>query len=492
MKTYGIIGFATEDIFVPPEKDMDGVVKWLADILYEEGLTGTFHLIGDKVRAWKERGRNDVIKSVARHGLGSHTDRGTFHPHPVEYMADKEWEDGVEEIISREKKGFDAIKQITGKEASHLASHCVCDIAQLIYVLGKWNKSYLGSMYLPHLNPDPKLRGVFWFCGTLVYSGGIGFPNELYDNSLFNPKFEQYKTKLNTSGRKMDYICLGGGHPMGYKAGIFTDRFWAANGKNLPKERWGEWGMPALRTEQEMEISRQNFRRAAKYVRSVDWLKVTTIEELNTIYKYQRVYITKEEITEIADEICQKEEVLPGKYFSPAELTVAMAEFLIHFKKHGKIPEKIKRVDVLGPMESPIVFPEKPKLLWEEMVLLAQQIVSHVQKKGFLPAKFTVENREIGIASVYYGMAQAVLSLLHAGKITPEISLYKQWSKHGYGGIDCFPASAQKICVSVGPDYLFKEVDCHKITRYLRLHSWTVKQAWRKEEFERLNMEISK
>ena len=46
---------------------MDDVPRWLAEIMTEVGITGVFHVLGDKARAVRERGRMDVAAAMARH-----------------------------------------------------------------------------------------------------------------------------------------------------------------------------------------------------------------------------------------------------------------------------------------------------------------------------------------------------------------------------------------------------------------------------------------
>ena len=46
----------------------------------EVGVRGTFTVIVEKARSLEERGRTDVITAMARHDIGSHTNRGSIHP----------------------------------------------------------------------------------------------------------------------------------------------------------------------------------------------------------------------------------------------------------------------------------------------------------------------------------------------------------------------------------------------------------------------------
>ena len=45
----------------------------------EEGVTGTFFVIGEKARMMEKRGRRDVIEAMSEHDIGSHTNYGSIH-----------------------------------------------------------------------------------------------------------------------------------------------------------------------------------------------------------------------------------------------------------------------------------------------------------------------------------------------------------------------------------------------------------------------------
>ncbi|MEI6424377.1 MAG: hypothetical protein WCP55_19325, partial [Lentisphaerota bacterium] len=72
--------FDVEDFMTPPEIGLDDLVKMLADVMTAEQVTGTFFLIGEKMRCLRNRGRQDVLESLRRHDVGSHVNMGSIHP----------------------------------------------------------------------------------------------------------------------------------------------------------------------------------------------------------------------------------------------------------------------------------------------------------------------------------------------------------------------------------------------------------------------------
>ena len=90
-KTYVVVCFDVEDYITPAEEGIDEIPKWLAEIMSEEGVPGTFFVIGEKARSLEERGRADVIAAMAQHDIASHTDLGSIHPTVTEILEDAAW-----------------------------------------------------------------------------------------------------------------------------------------------------------------------------------------------------------------------------------------------------------------------------------------------------------------------------------------------------------------------------------------------------------------
>ena len=67
-KPFVVVTFDTEDYITPEAEGIDDIPKWLAETMTEEGVTGTFFVIGEKGRSLERRGRHDVIaaRSIRR------------------------------------------------------------------------------------------------------------------------------------------------------------------------------------------------------------------------------------------------------------------------------------------------------------------------------------------------------------------------------------------------------------------------------------------
>ena len=85
-KAFLVVTFDVEDYISPESEHIDDIPKWLAEIMSEEGVTGTFFVIGEKARSFEKRGRRDVIAAMAKHDIGSHTNFGSIHPTVTEEL----------------------------------------------------------------------------------------------------------------------------------------------------------------------------------------------------------------------------------------------------------------------------------------------------------------------------------------------------------------------------------------------------------------------
>ena len=101
-KTFMVICFDVEDYTSPESVGMDDIPKWLAETMTEEGVTGSFFVIGEKARSIAERGRTDVIEAMAKHDIGSHTNYGSIHPTVTEILEHATWEEGTHTMLQNE------------------------------------------------------------------------------------------------------------------------------------------------------------------------------------------------------------------------------------------------------------------------------------------------------------------------------------------------------------------------------------------------------
>src|SRR2546426_942754 len=109
---YVTLWFDTED-YISPEPDT--IILPLCRILEKRGIRATFKIIGEKARDLERKGQKDVLSALGRHDIGFHTTVHSQPPAIAAYMDRLDWEDGVDEFLRREERGFRDTQRIFGK-----------------------------------------------------------------------------------------------------------------------------------------------------------------------------------------------------------------------------------------------------------------------------------------------------------------------------------------------------------------------------------------
>jgi hypothetical protein len=333
-KTYVSVVFDVEDYITPATEGIDDIPKWLAEIMSDVGVTGTFFVIGEKARSLESRGRQDVIAAMAKHDIGSHTNFGSIHPTVTEILEYAGWDSGVQEMLYNESDGFDELERIFDVPVITLSRHGGSYGPQLIYALGQMGKGYVYSpIHLPGHN-------AVWFCNTLNFHGDYGFfDNTYYKDELFNPVFDSVQRTFQKEIEGMDVIAFFGCHP----CKVRTEQFWDFNyyeGANPPLS---ECKAPDLRPLESMETAKKNFRRLMEFLKSQDYITITTFNDLMERFSYQKDFITKKDLREYADNVLAQKSVVIDMNFSPGEMFSAFVRSLAEYAQTGKIQNKTER-----------------------------------------------------------------------------------------------------------------------------------------------------
>jgi hypothetical protein len=465
-KTYLVVTFDTEDYITPEAERIDDIPKWLAEAMTEEGVTGTFFVIGEKARSLEKRGRRDVIAAMARHDIGSHTDFGSVHPTVTEELEKAGWDDGVRLMSGQESAGIRQLARIFGVPVTTLARHGGSYGPQLVAALGRLGAGYQGS---PASLPG---HDVVWFCNALNFSAQYaGFDDAYYRDDLFEPVFDKLKAEFPERVRTSEVLALFAGHPTKIRAEEFWDlNFYA--GKNTPPE---EWRTPQLRPQATMATAQKNFHRMMRWLKGRDDVEITTYRELMKVYGRQKETITRAELRAIAEATLKTRALAPSEDFSPAEAFSGLARAIAGYQKNGAVPESLDVIHPLGPLEMP---PAQPAILstsLQSVYGLARVANEHIERTGNLPSILPLDSGRIGAGSMFRMFSEAYLDMAsgtprpvydvsefepypgtNEKKITDEIEGYKTWPVHR-------------------PD-----LDMSRIVEFTKLQLWTLKPARRR------------
>ena len=96
---YALFWFDVEDCTVPQSDDAAGR---LARILTENGVRGTFKLVGQKARMLEQRVRFRALDALKDHNIGFHSNWHGLRPQIAEHLGPPDWDAGVSD--SKEEK----------------------------------------------------------------------------------------------------------------------------------------------------------------------------------------------------------------------------------------------------------------------------------------------------------------------------------------------------------------------------------------------------
>ncbi|HYF51224.1 MAG TPA: hypothetical protein VEJ63_17550 [Planctomycetota bacterium] len=457
--------FDVEDYTSPPEAGMDDIPKWNAEIMTQEGVRGSFLVIGGKARSLRQRERFDVISAMAKHEIGVHTMFGSEHPTMTEAMAPLEFRDAVQLGIEREGACYRDLKEIFKVEPGSFSSHGASQVPAMHYVAGKhFDRPWLYS-FVP-TNSD----GFCWYANCLQLRwSGIHISEAAYSNPKAVDetlaRWDKLIDDMVAKGYKWSNLFLA--HPLMIRARQFNDGINFPDGKTRVPYR-----TPELRTMDEMKIAQEQFRRVIQYIAKHPKLQVRTLFETYQKYGKRKPSITRAELKVYAEHA--KEGGIPTGYmFSPGDALVALGSDL----RAGKIADRNPIGDVLGPTAEPSRAPDNgfEYVGAEEIKGIASRLVDLTAKNIHLPDAVVTPSGggRMGLPSVLAVLAEAWLQL-EAGQ-PQKVRVPILTGRYPNGALE-IEANARRAWM--GWPIHDINMPLENISRQARLQSWTWKRAW--------------
>ena len=475
-----VLLFDVEDVFSPPDVGSDDSIMELAQILTEEGLRGNFLYIGDRALLLKQRRRHDVIDSMAPHDVGLHT-LSAQHPCGPEYVAGKDWAEGLAEALRHERKGVQIIEDVFGRRACALSTHWffasphaqrAAALLELPYVY-----AYPSAPPLYTLSWYAGALGIPWFSPTL---GGQpfrpyfeeGFDDSYHDRAAFNAIKDKLDEHIDVCLReKQPFLALLLYHPARVRLIDHIDCFMTPNGLNRPRAEWGRYGNPRRYTPQQVRDNLANFRELVRWIRTDPRLNVLTVSEVARKYGRQPDVMTRTEILEAATAIHRHAKILLHDRFSPAEILAGLAEAVLHFDQHMRLPETVPRHNVMGPSQNLIVQPEVPDCSWDILITHAKSVIDQVRKIEHLPTAFGPQGQRVGINHLYAALAASCLAA--ATDTVPDQVTFRPMPRYPDLAVEI---GRRFIRVAEG-DNIDPDLDVDALFRHGKLQTWTLKPA---------------
>lgn len=470
---YAVFCFDTEDVYFPPKYQIDDIPGWLAEIMTECGVRGTFFVMAEKARALKARGRTDVIEKLVKHDLGSHQ-HGNVHPLIPEILQDKEWDDGVDAMRAYEAVVTQDHLDAFGREPVALSRHNAYFAPQHVAVAGE--------RAIPYMYGIGKIDGhdrPTWYAGALTFPWGVNDVTVSMDwDTIFSRDevFEQRLTDLrgvldNRIERGFEYVTIFGCHPVRVMTRGWQEMYCIGSGETRRPQELG-W-LYGVKSEEEKARGQANFRRLVEYLRDHPDVEVVGIQEAAQLFSAQPSHIRRDVLTLYADAVLQAGRPVFHSAFSPAELVCGFAASLLRGEEFGDLSSKVERRDVLGPKSRPVVAVEQDKVTHEQMITLCRQVSEHVSTQGCLPGNAHIGGARIGIGQF----------ALLAAKCYQAQARYERYEYMRVQQTPRYPDAAFEVDAwirrSIGEHPAMPlDFTCDRLAEHARLQTWTMKPAY--------------
>jgi len=273
---YVVMWFDTED-YIEPAAD-DAVMR-IAQDLTSLGVRGTFKIVGEKARVLEQRGRWDVVRALALHDIGYHTDFHSIPPAPAVYLRDLGWLEGAAEFERREAAGALDVERIFGVRPSCFGQPGNSWAPQ--------SNAALRHMGIPVYLDEGSHVGIghqpFWYNG-LLYIFNMG-PYSLRAPLDGAQPAERSYAQFDRAASALAAAQGGVISVMYHPTELVTTEFWdAANfSRGAGRER-SEWQHPRRRTAADTERCYGILRAYVAHMKGVPGVRFVTAREALQLY----------------------------------------------------------------------------------------------------------------------------------------------------------------------------------------------------------------
>ena len=470
---YAVLAFDTEDVYFPPEYGIDDVPGWLAEIMTECQVRGTFFVMGEKARSMKMRGRTDVLERMAAHSIGSHG-RGNQHPLIPETLQSTEWDDGLDAMREYEANVTQDHLDAFGRAPVAQSRHNSYFAPQHVALAGERGMAYMyGITWIPEYDRPT------WYAGALTFPhGGTGTLVSVGMDTIYSRDevFEERLCRVDEMLRDrveqgFEYVTIFGCHPVRVMTRGWQERYCLAGGHTHAPQEFG-W-LYGVKSEEEATRAKANFRRFARYLRDHPDVEVVGIEEAARLFSVQPDRIRRDVLTLYAEAFERAGKPIFHTTFSPAELVCAFAESLLYAAEHSDVPTEVTRHDVLGPKTRPAVGAERDTVTQDELVALCRQVMDRVRSDGHLPGNLGIGGARVGIGQFALAAARAYRARVH----------YEQYARLRIQDVPRYPDIAFEVDAwirrNIGEHWAMPlDFSCDRMAEHARLQTWTMKPAW--------------
>jgi hypothetical protein len=416
---YVVLWFDTEDYILPQSDD---AAKRIAVFLKQEGISGTFKVVGEKARVLQQRQRQDVISALAQHDIGYHSNTHSQHPTVAEYESNLDWDTGVEEFNRRERPGFDDVAHVFRKTPVAYGQPGVSWAPQAYPALQKWGV----RVYLDE-GKQVGLRGApFWYGGLLnIFNTRVGEqlrPDENWSN-LDTAKARFQEAYLKMTARKSGGVISVCFHPCEFVHKQFWDWVNFREGANPPRD---QWKLPPVKTPEETEKAFQYFEDLVHFLKAfprVQFLTASGAAEKFRDRAQSHVFSTQE-VGAIARQVDPDVSFQAGDNFnlSASEVFYVINRYLTgEVQRMGQAPLLLERTPY-GPASAPEPLTAKLVAPWNQVARTILDVQGDLDNTGRIPSAIWLGSQSVPPESYLVGIAQAAQSLMQKGQLPDDVT----------------------------------------------------------------------
>ena len=391
---YVYLCFDVEDLV---HVDSDDIPRDIATMLADDGVVASMYVVGEKARLWERRGRWDVIAAVAQHDVGLHTDHHSVHPTASEYLADKGWEDGVDEALRQEGPGAADLARLFGQYPSSWATSGSSWAPQIPAATRR-----LGLPANVYSHARAGDGGACWYAGQLCYSDyfGIRGGEDTYcDDAAFESALPDLLARI-TDAQRHGMSCLGlfGAHPTRLRYTVFWDVLNFNRGHNTPE---ADYTYAPRRTDAEYAAALRNLRRMVAAVRGLPGVEIISTHRLNSLFAEEGGPVAWSALSLLAEAVLSQKRIVAGYAVEGAALSAAatldlLARAVTRLADEGIRPGYLLARSVLGPGEQAPDLPRSFLMGRRAFVDLCRDLADQIGATGQLPASLVLDKIRIG------------------------------------------------------------------------------------------------
>ncbi len=291
---YWLLWFDTED-YVEPSAD-DAALR-LAQELTQRGIRATFKIVGEKARMLEQRGRTDVLRALAAHDIGYHSNYHSIHPTPAEYLSEMGLLDGAAEFTRREEQGLRDLQRIFGVTPSCYGQPGNSWAPQTNLALRQWGV----PVYMDDGSHVAFGQQPFWYGGMLyIYNLGPNTMRTGLDDpatlDVAKKKFDSAVAGLRQSGGVVQTYY----HPTEFVTTEFWDGVNFHHGANPERALWKK---PNKRATESSANAYKLFLAFVDHVRQTPGVRIVTARDIPRFFSARDAAAPKPVARRLAESI---------------------------------------------------------------------------------------------------------------------------------------------------------------------------------------------